>query len=152
MKKSKCLIAIVCICMVSLFALILSQCGDDPPWNQAYVLPSEAHPENIDIRLSLPDNTFPTNVENILVTITNVKNKEFHFIGHLFLEKQTKSGWERLPYFEKTDFLYRTSVDACAKMGFHSKYLQKNTKLTAGQYRFVIYIENQPHTIEFHIR
>lgn len=152
MKKTKLQLLAVLICAVSLLALIFTKCENDQPWNQAYLLPSEAHPEDIDILLSLPADTFPSHTETILVTATNTNGKDFQFIGHLFLEKQTASGWKRLPYFEETPFTYRMSVNASAKMGFDSQYFQRKTTLTAGRYRFVLYIENQAHHIEFDIQ
>lgn len=177
MKKILASLLLVCV-------LCFCSCGNVPPvaettaseateateaaewtpklWNAAPVLAyPEVHPENVDIELSLEAYTFPSDVEEIEITMTNKKGTVYRYCPMIWLEVDGRpdsyyyegSFWVPVPYEDISPFNSLNTSLETLPFTFKTACLKEGYKMTAGcRYRFVIYVENEPHYVEFEIK
>ena len=147
-------------------------CGDAPPavetekwapelWNATPVLVyPEVHPENVDIELSLEAYTFPSDVEEIKITLNNKKGTVYRYCPMIWLEVDGRMDsyyyegrfWVRDPYEDISPFHSLNTSSETISFTFKTACLKEGYKMTADRhYRFVVYVENEPHYVEFYI-
>lgn len=171
MKKILTFLLLACV-------LCFGSCGDAPDtaettnaeaaewtpklWNAAPVLAyPEVHPENVDIELSLEAYTFPSDVEEIEITMTNKKGTVYRYCPMIWLEVRGRPDsyyyegrfWVSVPYEDISPFNSLNTSLETLPFTFKTACLKEGYKMTAGRrYRFVIYVENEPHYVEFEIK
>lgn len=175
MKKILAFLLLACV-------LCFCSCGNVPPvtettntdaakamewtpklWNAAPVSEyPEAHPENVDIELSLEAYTFPSDVEEIVITMTNKKGTVYRYCPMIWLEVNGRPDsyyydgvrfWIPVPYEDISPFPSLNASSETIPFTFKTACLKEGYKMTAGcRYRFVIYVENEPHYVEFEIK
>lgn len=126
----------------------------------------DPHPEDIDIELSFRDGKVDPTEDSTKITIVNKKGKPFDYCPIVYLEKRGPieyyehpyytGFWVRVPYNPYTaNFNFDTtnqhdSQDQ-AGVSFRWNAIREGYKITPGYYRFVVFVENKPHYINFEI-
>ncbi len=157
------------IFLILIFSFVLISCENNTSnewtpegiWLGYPIHDRDPHPEEIDIELSFtteePDfANKPTSIQ-----IVNKKGNSFDFCPIVYLEKCDAinydihpyySGfWVSVPYDPREAWFSLNSEDDTASVCFYPNFLCEGYKITPGYYRFVVFVENEPHYIKFEI-